>query len=37
MVAFLHAAVMAAVVMCRVRNPACTVASALGKEHYING
>ena len=23
--------------MCRVRNPACTAASALGKERYING
>ena len=30
-------AVMATVVMCRVRNPACTAASALGKERYING
>ena len=29
--------VMATVVMCRVRNPACTAASALGKERYING
>ena len=36
-VAFLHTAVMATVVMCRVRNPACTAASALGKERYING
>ena len=29
--------VMATVVMCRARNPACTAASALGKERYING
>ena len=29
--------VMATVVMCRVRNPACTATSALGKERYING
>ena len=36
-VTFLHAAVMATVVMCRVRNPACTATSALGKERYING
>ena len=36
-VAFLHKAVMATVVMCRVRNPACTATSALGKERYING
>ena len=34
---FLHTSVMATVVMCRVRNPACTAASALGKERYING
>ena len=36
-VAFLHTTIMATVVMCRVRNPACTAASALGKERYING
>ena len=36
-VMFLHMAVMATVVMCRVRNPACTAESALGKERYING
>ena len=36
-VAFLHAAVMAKVVTCRVRNPACSATSALGKERYING
>ena len=36
-VTFLHTAVMATVVMCRVRNPACTAASALVKERYING
>ena len=36
-VSFLRTAVMATVVMCRVRNPACTSASALGKERYING
>ena len=35
-VAFLHAAVMATVVMCRVRSPACPAASGLGKERYIN-
>ena len=35
-VAFMHTAVIATVVICRVRNPACTVASALGKERYIN-
>ena len=29
LVAFLHTAVMATVVMCRVRNPACTATSAL--------
>ena len=27
----------ARVVMCRVRNPACTAAGALDKERYING
>ena len=36
-VTFLHTAVMATVVMCRVRNPACTATRALGKERYING
>ena len=36
-VTFLHTAVMATVVMCRVRYPACTAASALGKERHING
>ena len=36
-VTFLHMAVMAAVVMCRIRNPACTAASALGKERHVNG
>ena len=36
-VAFRGMAVMATVVMCRVRNPACTATSALGKERYING
>ena len=36
-VAFLHTAVMEAVVMCRDRNPACTATGALGKERYING
>ena len=36
-VTFLLTAVMATVVMCRVRNPACTATSALGKERYING
>ena len=35
-VTFLHTAVMATVVMCRARNPACTAASALGKGGYIN-
>ena len=30
-VTFMHTAVMATVVMCRVRYPACTAASALGK------
>ena len=34
---FLDSVVMATVVTCRVRNPACTAASALGKERYING
>ena len=41
-VTILHTAVMATVVMCRVRNPACVAASALGKViskllRYING
>ena len=36
-VAFLHTAVMATVVMYCARNPACTAASALWKERYING
>ena len=36
-VAFLLTAVMATVVTRRVRNPACTAASALGKERHING
>ena len=35
--AFLYLAVMATVVMCRVRKPACTATSALGKERYVNG
>ena len=33
-VTFLHTAVMATVVICRVRNLACAAASALGKERY---
>ena len=36
-VTFLHMAVMATVVMCRVRNPAGTATSALGKGSFING
>ena len=36
-VKFLHEEVMATVIMCGVRNPACTSKSALGKERYING
>ena len=34
---FLHTSAMATVVMCRVRNPACTATSTLWKERYING
>ena len=34
-VAFLYAAVTAAVAMCRVRTPACIATSALGKERYV--
>ena len=37
MVAFLHTVVIATVITCRVRNPACTASSALGKEGYVNG
>ena len=36
-VAFLHAVLMATVIMCRVRNPACTAASVLEKENFITG
>ena len=36
-ITFPHTAVMATVIMCRVRNLAFTATSALGKERYING
>ena len=36
-VAILQTEIVATVVMCRVRNPACTSSSALGKERYRNG